>query len=168
MSHRRPPRLRDSLYTGPARVFVTMCTFERRTYFSDDARVRLVRDELLRTVGAYVVELIAYCFMHDHLHGLLEGCSPDSNVRKCAVMFRQRSGYVYRQKYGVRLWQDGFYDHVLRAEEATVDVVRYILANPLRAGLCSALSEYPYIGSSRYSFEEMGDSVQWRPDRTLA
>jgi len=33
--------------------------------------------------------------------------------------------------------------------------IGYILANPVRAGLVSHPSEYPYLGSSRYSIKEL-------------
>lgn len=41
------------------------------------------------------------------------------------------------------LWQDGFHDHALRAEEDVVEVARYVVSNPLRAGLVRCLGDYP-------------------------
>jgi putative transposase len=42
------------------------------------------------------------------------------------------------------VWLPGFHDHALRAEEATADVVRYIIENPVRAGLVKEVGAYPY------------------------
>jgi hypothetical protein len=81
-----------------------------------------------------------------------------------AEIFRQKAAYHYRQQHGVRLWQEGFFDKVLREQDATFDVVSYILANPVRAGLCDDAVSYPYSGSSRYSLEEIATSVAWRPE----
>jgi len=45
---------------------------------------------------------------------------------------------------GRPVWQRGFHDHALRAEEDIVGVARYLVANPLRAGLCDKIGNYPY------------------------
>jgi putative transposase len=42
------------------------------------------------------------------------------------------------------VWQRGFYDRAIRKEEDLLAVARYIVANPLRAGLVSQLSDYPF------------------------
>jgi hypothetical protein len=62
------------------------------------------------------------------------------------------------------LWQEGFFDRSLREQDATFDVVSYILENPIRAGLSADAVSYPYAGSRRYSLDEIAASVQWRPD----
>jgi hypothetical protein len=49
----------------------------------------------------------------------------------------------------------GFYDHVLRAEEDRAAVIRYLLENPIRAGLVRNLLEYPYWGSGLCAREEL-------------
>jgi hypothetical protein len=42
------------------------------------------------------------------------------------------------------LWQKSFYDHGLRSEEDLKGIARYIVANPLRAGLVEHIGEYPH------------------------
>ena len=159
MPHRRPVQLDPALYVGTHRIFVTMCTFHRYEHFVDDARVEPVLDELLRTARAYRVEIPAYCFMPDHLHLLIEGLCADSDLLRFMKMFRQRSGHSYRARTNVRLWQEGFVDTFLRAEEASLDVAGYIVANPVRAGLVRDARDYPYLGSTRYSIDELIDSL---------
>jgi hypothetical protein len=56
---------------------------------------------------------------------------------------------------GRGLWQAGYYDRILRHDEDSLTVVRYILENPVRAGLVSRFSDYPYSGSDRYSLKEL-------------
>ena len=41
------------------------------------------------------------------------------------------------------VWQKGYYDHALRDEENLAAVARYIVANPLRAGLARNVADYP-------------------------
>src|SRR6478752_4536390 len=113
MPYRRPPRLHDSCYVGANRVFLTMCTFERRKYFSDPVRTKEIVEQLLSVAAQWGVEIIAYCFMTDHLHVLVEGVSEQADSRKCADAFRRVSGFHFKRARGRRLWQEGYYDHVL-------------------------------------------------------
>jgi REP-associated tyrosine transposase len=93
--------------------------------------------------------------MPDHLHALIMGLAENSDLLKFMDMFRQRSGFVHPRKRSGRLWQEGYDDRFLRSEEATLDVAAYIIANPIRAGLCADVRDYPFLGSSRYSIDEL-------------
>jgi REP element-mobilizing transposase RayT len=45
-----------------------------------------------------------------------------------------------------RLWQAGFFDHILRSEESYAEKWNYVRDNPVRAGLVKAADEWPYQG----------------------
>ena len=163
MPHRRPPRLPDDCYVGAQRVFFTMCTFKRQEYFADSAVGQRVQAQFLSTAARWDVEVVAYCLMPDHLHALVEGRTALADCRKCADVFRRRSALGFRREQGTRLWQDGYFDHVLRTEEATSDVVSYIVLNPVKAGLCADANLYPLLGSSRYELSELLTAAEWHP-----
>jgi hypothetical protein len=42
------------------------------------------------------------------------------------------------------VWQSGFHDRALRHDEDLLDAARYIVANPLRAGLVKSLRMYSH------------------------
>jgi len=44
------------------------------------------------------------------------------------------------------LWQPRSYDHVLRTHQDLHRVADYIMANPIRRGLCDHVEEYPWSG----------------------
>jgi putative transposase len=163
MATRRPPRLASQNYRGLQRYFLTITTFERRRSFESEQNVHSVLDQLLRTSAVYSFEVTAYCFMPDHVHALLEATSPSADFLKFVAMFKQRSGFEYKQRTGSRLWQDSFHDHVLRDDEASLAVAAYIVGNPIAAGLCADIRTYPFVGSARYSIEELINTVAWRP-----
>ena len=50
----------------------------------------------------------------------------------------------YRRLSGDRLWQDGFFDRVLRPDDDTMAIARYRAQNPVRAGLVSQPEEHPF------------------------
>jgi REP element-mobilizing transposase RayT len=41
------------------------------------------------------------------------------------------------------LWQSGFHDRAIRDDEDLLPFARYIVANPLRAGLVNKIGDYP-------------------------
>ena len=155
-----PRRLQEFDYVGLQAYFFTICTANRREAFRDAAVVARAQEQFLRTAEAYGFEITAYCFMPDHLHGLVTATRDDSDFRKFVAMFKQRAGFNHQRETGAKLWQENYYEHVLRSEEALASVVGYVLGNPLRAGLVLRCEDYPFMGSSRYTVEMLGDFIQ--------
>ncbi len=62
------------------------------------------------------------------------------------VQHLKRRTTVQLEKRGIEspVWQRGFYDHIVRRQEALADIQRYILANPVHAGLVDDDEAYPY------------------------
>ena len=50
--------------------------------------------------------------------------------------------------HGIRgkLWQKGYYDHIVRREEDLRKITEYILANPVRKGLIDDYTAYEFNG----------------------
>jgi REP element-mobilizing transposase RayT len=44
---------------------------------------------------------------------------------------------------GGRVWQRGFHDHAVRKDESLEDIARYVVLNPVRAGLVGSVGAYP-------------------------
>jgi REP-associated tyrosine transposase len=154
-----PGHLEGFSYVGFHRYSLTFCTYGRRRAFTDTAVVELVLQQLSRAAREQMFSVIAYCFMPDHLHLLIEGSSDDSDGRRFIRVFKQYSGYHYSQKRREALWQRYGFEHVLRDDELTVEVVKYILANPIRAGLAATVEEYPFVGSLVYELKDLIDST---------
>jgi hypothetical protein len=72
-------------------------------------------------------------------------CSPDEAAFRIPLSPDDRSKAVAGQ----------LLDRVLRSDEATFDVVRYIFENPVRAGLVRSPADYPFLGSDVWSVEEI-------------
>jgi putative transposase len=97
----------------------------------------------------------AYCFMPDHLHLLVEGKSESSNCLRFITRAKQFSGYHFKRQFGQRLWQRAHSE----GDESTLIVARYILENPLRAGLVERSEDYPFLGSRTYQLAELLDAI---------
>lgn len=138
-------RLKPADYKGRRRYFVTSSTDGRRRLFVDPAVVAGLRVEILRTCEERQFRVLAYVFMEDHLHLLIEGVSDDSDFKSMFKLLRQRTAIAYRRQGGDRLWQDGYFDRTLRATDDVCRVIRYIRDNPARAGLPAIRMELPYL-----------------------
>lgn len=137
--------LRKGRYSENWRAyFVTTVLCERQQkYFSDLFLARLLVAEMRALHEAGTVNSLAWVVMPDHLHWLFQLGDSDSLA---AVMkgFKARSAHrvnKHLQRQGA-LWQKGYYDYALRAEDDVQQIARYIVANPIRAGLVKYVSDY--------------------------
>ena len=156
----RPPRIPGFDYLGPHQYFVTFCTFKRAAMLDDPAIASLALMHFRRTARASDFSILAYCLMPDHVHMLVEGTTATSDFRRFMKRLKQASAQAFSHRTHRRLWQEGYYDHVLRADEDAKSIARYILANPVRAGLAKTPLEYPHVGSDAWTLEELIESVQ--------
>jgi putative transposase len=156
------PRLTSFNYYGFALYSVTSCTFGRRPIFNEVAWSAEVSRQLLQQASRHRFDVSAYCFMPDHVHILLDVTAADSDFRRLMNAWKQATGFAYKRATGCRLWQSGYFDHVLRRDEDRLEVIPYLLANPLRAGLVEDIRDYRFWGSGVWSRDELIEAVQER------
>lgn len=160
MTRKPPPRLRSFDYIGLHRYFLTICTYNRTRVFVEDRSVALVTAQLTRTAAAQRFSLIAYCLMPDHIHLLAAGTHEGSDFKQFTRIFKQQSAFHWKRSTGRILWQRSYFDRVLRRDEDTMAVARYIIENPVRAGLVARPGEYSYAGSMTVSVRDLLYSIQ--------
>jgi REP element-mobilizing transposase RayT len=139
--------LRKGRHSEPGRVyFVTTVLAEReRRYFADFDCARLVVQVMRSLHQEHDVDSIAWVIMPDHIHWLFQ-LGPHAALSEVMKKFKARSAlavnrHLHRQG---PLWQKAFYDHALRDEDDIRGIARYIVANPLRAGLVDGLGQYAF------------------------
>ena len=159
-----PPRLPAFSYIGMYANFLKLCTHQRRPTFASAEVAMSVLTQFRESARSFAFEVPAYCFMPDHAHLLCIALSDASELLAFVADAKQRSAHRFSKSIGGRLWQKGFYDHVLRDDDRMLAVVRYIVANPVRAGLANGIGEFPFCGSDAYSMEEIaGCQEMWTP-----
>ncbi|MDR8016878.1 REP-associated tyrosine transposase [Ectopseudomonas guguanensis] len=137
-------RLRAGRFSEAQRIYLLTATTEsRETLFSDFTVGRLVVAELKAAQQEALVESLAWVLMPDHLHWLiaLQHGSLSELMRRIKGRSAKRVNALYGRQG--KLWQDGFHDRALRREEDVLPAARYIVANPLRAGLVNRVGDYP-------------------------
>ena len=155
----RPKRLENFDYLGPYQYFLTFCVRDRLLVFSDRQVAEQTLMQFRRTATMEHFALLAYCVMPDHAHLLIEGVSSDSDFKRFAKMAKQRSGGLYARTRHQRLWQDGYFERVLRDDADAREFARYVVNNPVRAGLVESPEEYPFVGSDVWSLKELLESI---------
>jgi putative transposase len=129
------------------RYLLTFCTAERTRVFEHPDTVRDALRQIRRTAAIEKFAIVAYCFMPDHLHLLVDGMSAQSDLKRFAKMAKQRSGASHAASGKGRLWQEGYWEKVFRIDDDARRIVRYIFENPVRAGLAKSANDYPFSGS---------------------
>ncbi len=154
-----PGHLQAFDYTGLYRYFLTFCCHSKAQRFLDASAVQFTLVQILRAAADEQFAILAYCFMPDHAHLLIEAKTDSSNALRFISRAKQFSGFHYQQRHGQRLWQRYGYERVLRDDEDTHRVARYILENPLRRGLVVSVKDYPFVGSCVFTLDEILDEA---------
>ena len=137
--------LRKGRFSEPGRIYLlTAVTHERTPVFAHWDWACLVAREIQAVQDSVSLETLAWVLMPDHLHWLVQLQSGTLGEHVRRLKSRSAIGVNALRKSRGRLWQKGFHDHALRQEEDVKAVARYVVANPLRAGLVEKLADYPF------------------------
>jgi REP element-mobilizing transposase RayT len=145
VQRRKKHHLPDEVYDGQNHVvYLTVCAASRGRWLEDAELAVLARDEILKLHPAHPV--IGFCIMPDHIHILL--CNAGSKLGPIMNGFKGRiSRQVRSERPGLEVWQEGYWDHIVRKEEGLYKVLQYILLNPVRAELVDSWWDYPWLGA---------------------
>lgn len=122
----------------------TTVTAHRQAFFQSAIAGRLVLDACAVQESEGRAQTLACVVMPDHVHWLLSL----SAAMSLSEVMRRFKGCAARDVNLVlgrsgALWQKGFHDHAIRSDECLEALARYLIDNPVRAGLVSRLSDYP-------------------------
>ncbi|WP_433852882.1 REP-associated tyrosine transposase [Stenotrophomonas nitritireducens] len=141
------PELRKGRHSMQGAVYaVTVNTRHRQALFRDASMAEVVREQLRYSDNEGSSQTHAWVVMPDHLHWLFT--LDQGELSACLRRFKSRSARAINQvrRQSGAIWQPGFYNHRLRDDEDLRGQARYIVANPVRAGLVADVHEYPHWG----------------------
>lgn len=129
--------LRKGRFSQTGLVYhITTVTQNRSPHFSSLVNGRKVVQQLMALHAEGRAQTLCYVVMPDHLHWLMvlhEGALPAA-VR----LLKGRSAHAI----GHAIWQPNYFDHAIRQDEDLRQIARYIVANPIRAGLVARVGDY--------------------------
>jgi REP element-mobilizing transposase RayT len=138
--------LRRGRHSEPGRIYlITTVVQGRHPVFADFTLARLAIGELRHGDVLRRCETLAFVLMPDHLHWLLR--LDTGTLSRVVGDFKANAAKAVNRRCatsGSALWQPGFHDHALRRDEDLLQVARYIVATPIRAGLARYVGDYPH------------------------
>jgi len=95
----------------------------------------------------------AYAFLFDHFHLLI--FVPDTtDISRILHSIQRNFTLNYKKAYSitckVKIWQRGFWDHVIRDERDFVNHFHYIHYNSVKHGYVSKPEDYPHTSFHEY------------------
>jgi putative transposase len=153
--HGTPGRLQPHLVNcDPGRAFLTYDrTLDKAAsgpkWLQESPIARCVADALRfgeQQLNLYA--LSAFCLMPNHVHAVIQPCSPISRITKSIKGFTAREANRILGRTGERFWQDESYDHWIRNENEWNRIVRYTELNPVAAGLVETAEQWPWSSAS--------------------
>ena len=124
---------------------VIASTSDRKPEFLNFEIARQVTRSLASSDNEGITTTLAFVVMPDHLHWLMQ-LHDSKRLPVCIGRMKSLSAKLIRShsESSGPVWQRGYFDRAIRQEEDLVAVSRYIVANPIRAGLVKSIGQYPH------------------------
>jgi putative transposase len=152
-------RLRDFDYSNKA-ICITTDTHKRKSIFVSDDKVNKIYEALDEVYPKYDFRVNAFVIMPTHCHFIIVSQNNDLSDMmhdiKGIAAFKMLDSALIEGK----LWQRGFYDHVIRNRKDLIEKLNYIHQNPIRAGLAKDISDYKH-SSFRFYYDSECEIPVW-------
>jgi REP element-mobilizing transposase RayT len=128
---------------------VTARGVARDAIFHDGVDYADFERQLLRVREEFEWTLHAYSLLPNHYHLIVETSRSDlsSGMQKLNGRYAQRFNQRY-DRVG-HVFQNRFKSYVIDSEEHYERAVAYVLANPVEAGLCERIEDWPWTTGPR-------------------
>ena len=148
---RKNPRLKDFDYSTLQAYYITICTKDRNDYFKDDVFNRTIIQCLNQEKQRTNFIIYVFCLMPNHIHLLVSPSGDGTSISRFIGGFKSKTTRL-AWNFGIKgkLWQQRFYDHILRKKEDLRSIGEYILNNPVRKNLVTNWQDYKYSGYIDY------------------
>ncbi len=138
-------RLRRGRFSSQYQIYhITTATYQRRKVLDNFIAGRAVVNALRRASRFGQADTLAFVVMPDHLHWLMQ-LTGNKQLSVTVNTVKSLSARAINQAGGYQgpVWQKGYFDRGLRRDDDVVTIARYIIANPIRAGLVKTVGDYP-------------------------
>jgi REP element-mobilizing transposase RayT len=90
------------------------------------------------------IDVLAACLMPDHLHVVAR--PGERAIGQWLALFKSYTTGLIRNAGGPRfIWQPSYYDRLVRNELELGDTLRYVIHNPVVAGLVERPEDWPWV-----------------------
>lgn len=138
--------LRKGRASLPGQVhLVTVVSRERPRHFANFAAACAVASLLGDATAWRDARAMAWVLMPDHWHALVQ-LGEVNSLSAAMQRINSLTARAANQTLGRtgQIWPSAYHDHALRADEDVRTAARYLVANPLRAGLVDRVGDYSF------------------------
>ena len=140
------PRRPRSELPDPGVFHITTRGVNRSLIAYDEVDLNALQELVVATAKRVGWEYDVYCLLNGHFHLLM----PSGVATLSAGMHWLMGTYAQRinRRYERRghLFENRFSVWVIRDEEHWIETCRYVLENPVKAGLCKSALDWPWSG----------------------
>ncbi|NLW72878.1 MAG: transposase [Chloroflexi bacterium] len=126
-------------YIPDSMVFITCVTHRRLPVFENPQNIDLFWSTLAVVRKYYPFNMLAYVILPDHFHWLIQLPPDQPNFSHLIHSFKRNFTLNYKKdrqiSEPVKIWQNRFWDHVIRDEEDLHQHLDYIHWNPVKHAL---------------------------------
>ena len=129
--------------------FIANVTYDRQPFLVQDAGLLLDSIESVRAKQSF--DLHAWVILPDHFHFVIDPV--DWDISKAMQSIKMSFGARYRKQLGVdagRMWQNRFWDHIIRDQDDYNRHVDYVHYNPVKHGLVRSPFDWKWTSLHDY------------------
>ncbi len=160
MADRQHLQRLDRVWIDHPIYFVTTCVCRRRPILAAAETTAILRREWEAARERYGWLVGRYVVMPDHVHFFCAECATGAKHALSRFVGSWKEWTAKELSRVVSLpapvWQERFFDHVLRSDESYAEKWAYVRENPVRAGLASTWAAWPYQGFVDFDFPNEG------------
>ena len=146
---RRPLRL-TRVFDPSSLYFITFNTHDRIRFLVSDKVHSAFVGFAQRAERDFNVAIGRYVIMPDHINLFVRGGANFSLGAWIGLLKQALARAAKLSRQMGQVWQEGFFDHILRSDESYSQKWNYVRENPVRAGLVTSAEEWPYQGEIVY------------------
>lgn len=121
--------------------------------------------ELVRHYGKKLgVQIYHYCLMSNHIHMLVQ-VTDLSQLSRFGYFLQRCYAHYYSKNYQwpEQVFRRNFFSNPVERDTYLLECGRYIERNPLKAGLVSDLSKYPFSSYKHYAYAKTDFLITTNP-----
>lgn len=149
LPQRKSPRLEGYDYSQNGAYFITICVQNRLNLLGKIVKQEMILNDAGQMIQSYLQEIPTkfgdiepdlFVVMPNHIHVIIVKTSesPVSNMSSIVQWLKRITTNQYIRgvkqnnwrRFNKRLWQQSFYDHIIRNENALKSLREYVLYNP--------------------------------------
>jgi putative transposase len=133
-------------YIPESIVFITCVTNDRAPLLINKKALEIFWNTLESVKSRHPFDHIAYAILPDHFHWLIRPLDEFGNYSKIIHSFKRNFTLNYKKAKGINrrisIWQDKYWDHIIRDEGDFLEHVKYIHWNAVKHELAASPEDW--------------------------